>query len=71
MKDQRDEKMFAYVDWLTRFGGAAKEMTLRDFYAGLAMHSDLGANGWGGDIEHTVQQAWAVADAMLRTRGDK
>jgi len=54
-------------------GGQAKDMTLRDFYAGMAMQ--------GMDTPHdystgrcnsgVVQRAWVIADAMIAERDRK
>jgi hypothetical protein len=69
MKDQQD----IYVDWLTRFGGAAKDMTLRDYFAAARVSS--GHIFRDGTLTFTpegvARQAYQLADAMLRTRGDK
>ena len=43
-------------------------MTLRDYFAAKAMQADVMANGWSGDIEHTVTLAYKIADAMLEAR---
>jgi len=50
--------------WISKTGGFAKDMTLRDHYAGLAMQEMLGA----GDYQFVVKNAYAIADAMLKAR---
>lgn len=50
--------------WMEVYGGFAKDMTLRDHYAGLAMQKMLGA----GDYQFVVKNAYAIADAMLEAR---
>jgi hypothetical protein len=58
--------------WMEKTGGFAKDMTLRDYYAGLAMQAC--ALGWiaRGDYpssdEITADCAYGLADAMLRAR---
>lgn len=75
MKDQ-DEKMYAYTSWLSKHGGFAKDMTLRDHFAGLAMQSLF-----EGAVEEAItldadidcdmgaRIAYKMADAMLKARG--
>ena len=58
--------------WVAVHGGYAKDMTLRDHYAGLAMQSFVA--GWIGikaypDTDMMVaEHAYRMADAMLRER---
>lgn len=57
---------------------AAEGMTLRDYFAAKAMQSLLHAwisspackddDSWVGD-QHLAQEAYVIADAMLRARG--
>ena len=66
MKDLRDtdvETEQAYATWMQKTGGFARDMTLRDHYAGLAMDKCPLNN-------HTDAAAWcyARADAMLKER---
>ena len=49
--------------WMERTGGFAKDMTLHQWYAGLAMQGRL-ANG-ATSAEITSQKAYEFADAML------
>ena len=50
--------------WMQKTGGFAKDMTLRQWYAGLAMQGRL-ANG-ATSAEITSQKAYEFADAMLK-----
>ena len=62
-----------YTDWMVKTGGYAKDMTLRDHFAGqvaVGMMSEY----WNSDrmqdptFEHIAQQAYWLADAMLKER---
>jgi len=50
--------------WLERTGGYAKDMTLRDHFAGLAMQKIMGT----ADIDDCCETAYKWADAMLKER---
>ena len=71
MKDQ-DTTPPAYVEWLTRHGGFAKDMTLRDHFAAEAMQAlTLRLASKEGLIvfdDAVAQAAYAMADAMLKAR---
>jgi hypothetical protein len=57
-----------YTDWMVKTGGYAKDMTLRDHFAGLAMQS-LIANieaGKEDQIALVFNAAYGLADAMLK-----
>ena len=53
--------------WMEVHGGYAKDMTIRDYYAGLAMQKMLGS----GDYQFIAKNAYAMADAMLAAREGK
>jgi hypothetical protein len=66
----------AYTDWMVKTGGYAKDMMLRDHFAGLAMQALLsnpkmqseimkGGGAPGGWIESS---AYAWADSMIKER---
>jgi len=62
--------------WMEVHGGYAKDMTLRDWYAGLAMQGMLSNEKLHKQILEVGQSwieesAWAVADAMLKAREAK
>jgi hypothetical protein len=52
--------------WMSKTGGYARDMTLRDHYAGLAMQGIVLATGF--TIEQRAGWAYRQADAMLKER---
>jgi len=54
-----------YTDWMVKTGGYAKDMTLRDYFAGLAMQGLIDSDSLFSEIP---LQAYALADAMLEER---
>jgi hypothetical protein len=66
MKDTR-EIAEDYTDWHIKTGGYARDMTLRDYYAGLVMQSlvtlDLTPHN-----EVLLKEVYKLADAMLKER---
>jgi hypothetical protein len=63
----------AYTEWHIQTGGYAKDMTLRDHCAGMAMQgifaSDAKHDHKDADIFDVVAEAaYKVADAMLKER---
>lgn len=70
MKDQ-DEKMYEYASWMAKYGGFAKDMTLRDHFAALAMQALIQhLTGNDNEIVDTAEDAYSFADAMLRARDE-
>ena len=78
MKDHIDllvEAQEIHDTWLTKNGGYAKDMTLRDEFAARAMQSFVA--GWIGikDYPHNdmvvAEHAYRMADAMLAEREGK
>ena len=69
MKDNIDRFIEEHAErtstWMEKTGGFAKDMTLRDHYAGLAMQAfilaDLG-------YDAVVRRSGEIADAMLKAR---
>jgi len=58
-----------YADWQVKEGGYARDMTMRDHYAGLAMQGLLTAEVVGEySNEHVADIAYLIADAMLKER---
>ena len=51
--------------WMSKTGGFAKDMTMRDHYAGLAMQV-LKDSVWNFDL--LAIEAYQMADAMLAAR---
>jgi len=58
--------------WMSKTGGFAKDMTLRDHYAGLAI-TGLSLHDVSGEaaMQVVVNDAYRVADAMLKAREGK
>ena len=68
MKDQKTD--VTYEAWLSKYGGYANGMTLRDHFAGLAMQSlILKSTGDDNEIVDSAEDAYSIADAMLEARG--
>jgi len=62
-----------YTDWMVKTGGYAKDMTMRDEFAALAMQglfaSDAKHHHEDADIFDVVAEAaYKIADAMLKER---
>jgi hypothetical protein len=66
MKDDQN----VYVDWMAKYGGFFKDMTLRDYFAaafvssGHVFKSEVPVN----IPELVAAQAYQLADAMLEAR---
>lgn len=54
-----------YTDWQVKEGGYARDMTMRDHFAGLAMQALIDNDGLFSEIP---TQAYEIADAMLKER---
>lgn len=63
MKDDQD----VYVDWMSKYGGFSKDMTLRDYFAAKAMQGML-ADPTTPEIMDIPGAAYELADAMLEAR---
>ena len=64
-----------YTDWMVKTGGYAKDMTLRDHFAGLAMQAYLMDDAIFQDSDISAQwlqkvagASYEQADAMLKER---
>ena len=59
-----------YTDWMVKTGGYAKDMTLRDHFAGLALKilSDEWEDHPSWDLKYITDSAYRMADAMLKER---
>ena len=80
MKDETRREISAahakdYTDWMVKTGGYAKDKTLRDEFAGLAMQAYLMDEAILQDSDHaaewlekTAESAYEQADAMLKER---
>lgn len=59
-----------YTDWMGKTGGYAKDMTLRDHFAGLAIHGMMSSGNLPKSVsdEELAGAAYTVADVMLKER---
>lgn len=55
-----------YTDWMVKTGGYAKDMTMRDHFAGLAMQAL--ASHYSHDFADMAVRVYRMADAMLKER---
>ena len=58
-----------YTDWMVKTGGFARDMTLWDYYAGLAMQSLIVV--YKDDktlVAEYSERAYLIANAMLKER---
>ena len=68
MKDNV-EAQYVNPAWWVKTGGYAKDMTMRDYFAGLAMQGLLTAEIVGDySNDHVAEIAYVIADAMLKER---
>ena len=56
-------------NWMQKTGGYARDMTMREWYAGMAMQSLLGENV--RNLDYVAIDAYNMADAMLKAREAK
>jgi hypothetical protein len=80
MKDETRQDISAafakdYTDWMVKTGGYARDMTMRDHYAGLAMQGVLMDEAIHEDSDHAAEwlekiskASYEMADAMLKER---
>jgi len=66
MKDNQ-EIAKDYTDWQVKTGGFARDMTVRDHFAGLAMQSIVSREDFEFD-DSAWENAYDMADAMLEER---
>jgi hypothetical protein len=55
-----------YETWLSKYGGYANSMTLRDYFAAKAMQGLMDA---AMPMPEVADAAYDMADAMLKARG--
>jgi hypothetical protein len=74
MKDNQ-EIAKEYTDWMVKTGGFARDMTLREHFAGMAMQAQLSMPEIGLvisqgtiTIENVCGSCYEWADAMLKER---
>jgi len=73
MKDETRQEIseaFAkdYTHWMVKTGGYARDMTMRDHFAALAMQGFLGTVKVNCPDDAISQDAYNLADAMLKER---
>jgi hypothetical protein len=77
MKDETRQEISAafakdYTDWHIKTGGFARDMTLRDHFAGLAMQGFLAYAATTGKYappdDELARESYKMADAMLKER---
>jgi len=61
-----------YTDWQVKEGGYARDMTMRDHFAGLAMQGFLAYAATTGKYappdDELARESYKMADAMLKER---
>jgi hypothetical protein len=57
-----------YTDWMVKTGGYAKDITLRDYFAGLAMQGFINVAPISVPNSDICDEAYQIADAMLEER---
>ena len=61
-----------YTDWHIKTGGYARDMTVRDHFAGLAMQGFLAYAATTGKYappdDELARESYTMADAMLKER---
>ena len=70
MKDHHElamEQFAKSATWMQQTGGYAKDMTLRDHFAGLAMQ-EIYQIVETGSFERVAKLSYEFADAMLKER---
>ena len=71
MKDNQ-EIAKDYTDWMVKTGGYAKDMTLRDHFAGLALQGFLAYAATTGKYappdDELARESYKMAEAMLEER---
>ena len=77
MKDETRQEIGAayakdYTDWMVKTGGFARDMTLRDHFAGLAMQGFLAYAATTGKYappdDELARESYKMAEAMLKER---
>jgi len=59
-----------YTEWLVKTGGFAKDMTMRDYFAGIALPQAIKEieEAETYNIKEMAEIAYQYADAMLKER---
>ena len=68
----KEDRTWIDPTWMSKTGGFAKDMTLRDHYVGLAMQSFIAEVFAGHLADHgydsVARHSYRLADAMLKAR---
>jgi len=56
-----------YMDWMVKTGGYARDITLRDHFAGLAMQG-LTVHNIRESYAEMAEKSYTMAEAMLKER---
>jgi hypothetical protein len=69
MKDEIAGTIYAkdYTDWMVKTGGHLDSMTMRDYFAGLAMQG-LTVHNIRESYAEMAEKSYTMADAMLKER---
>ena len=77
MKDETRQEISAayakdYTDWMVKTGGFARDKTLRDEFAGMAMQGFLAYAATAGKYappdDELARESYKMADAILKER---
>jgi hypothetical protein len=66
----KEDRTWIDLTWIKKTGGFAKDMTMRDHYAGLAMQSLISGKDYINEPPKMIAlDAYTLADAMLAAKG--
>jgi hypothetical protein len=75
MKDNHELAMEEHArraTWMEVHGGFARDMTMRDYFAGRALQGMLSENGGGAlQNDELAELAYVISNAMLKARDAK
>jgi len=57
-----------YTDWMVKTGGYARDMTMRDYFAGQALRGFVADKLVQPSYEQVAEACYGLADAMLKER---
>jgi len=70
MREDTVQVARGYTEWLVKTGGFAKDMTMRDYFAGIALPQAIKEieEAETYNIKEMAEIAYQYADAMLKER---
>jgi len=70
MREDTVQVARGYTEWLVKTGGFAKDMTMRDYFAGIALPQAIKEieEAETYNIKEIAEIAYQYADAMLKER---